>query len=498
MALSLASWVLSAAFSASSLPICSRRRPFSLTSSSVSSAPRLKNVCRKASRFSLSSAATTCSGRSLRREPRPFFSVIPSSNITGDRLPGHREQLACARAHSRRSRDLARARLMRARHRHASGASALPACARLQRWSARAPRAAAPTTRGAVTTRGARRRAARSRLPVRSMAARSSASTASSCAIAAARPPDDISARRTGRAMPAAVAPSAMARATSRPRGRPRRWPRWSRSPWARAGRPQAPVGTPQSQNASPRACAAASPAAAARRVSTPTHEVPPGARDVDVLDAHLAQAPPDGRGDAAPGLLDHDGHAQVAHEARDRLEPVTEVAVAARLHQLHRRVQVNAERVGAHLVDQDAHLAGRHRARLHHADVAEDQRASARRRARGRCPPVPGRTMHRALAAEAEAVAALLGDARELAVDAARLVGAARHRRDDERRAQLLAEERDREVDVRQRHVRQRVVDQAHALEQRRGAAEADVLLGAEGQVVRLALADRRHRRGP
>ena len=171
----------------------------------------------------------------------------------------------------------------------------------------------------------------------------------------------------------------------------------------------------------------------------------------------------------------------------------MTEVAVAPRLDQLHGRVQVNAEGVGAHLVDQDARLAGRHRPRLHHPDVAEDQR--------GRCDvahPVgvrdPGAQMHRALTSEPETVAALLGDARELPVDAARLVGAARHRRDDEGGPQLLAEERDREVDVRQLHVRQRVVDQMHALEQRRGAMETDVLLGAQGQVVRLALANRRH----
>ena len=64
-------------------------------------------------------------------------------------------------------------------------------------------------------------------------------------------------------------------------------------------------------------------------------------------------------------------------------------------------------------------------------------------------------------------------------------------------RRAELLAEERDGEVDVRQLHVGQRVVDELHALEQRRAAAEADVLLGAEREVVGLALADGRHRGG-
>ena len=106
-----------------------------------------------------------------------------------------------------------------------------------------------------------------------------------------------------------------------------------------------------------------------------------------------------------------------------------------------------------------------------------------------------PGAHVHRALAAEAEAVAALLGDARELAVDAPRLVRPAGHRRDDERRPQLLAEERHREVYVRERHVGQRVVDEAHLLEQRRARAEADVVLGAEGEVVGLAVADVRCR---
>ncbi len=78
MAWSLASCVLSAAFSCSMVPSWSRSRRFSLTSSSVSSAPRWKNVCKKASRFSFSSAATASLGRSL-RALRPFFSVMDSS-----------------------------------------------------------------------------------------------------------------------------------------------------------------------------------------------------------------------------------------------------------------------------------------------------------------------------------------------------------------------------------------------------------------------------------
>ena len=74
-------------------------------------------------------------------------------------------------------------------------------------------------------------------------------------------------------------------------------------------------------------------------------------------------------------------------------VEPVREVAIAAGLHELHRRVQVDAERVGADLVDEHAHLARRHRARLHDADVAEDERRRRDARARGTSPLDAGRT---------------------------------------------------------------------------------------------------------
>src|SRR5207302_11283854 len=51
---------------------------------------------------------------------------------------------------------------------------------------------------------------------------------------------------------------------------------------------------------------------------------------------------------DPAAGLLHDDGDRQLLDEARDRLEAAGEIAIAARLHELHRRVQVDAERVGA------------------------------------------------------------------------------------------------------------------------------------------------------
>src|SRR6185295_2649649 len=121
-----------------------------------------------------------------------------------------------------------------------------------------------------------------------------------------------------------------------------------------------------------------------------------------------------DRRRNPAARLLDDDRHAELFRDARDRLEAAAKIAVAARLHELHRRIEVDAQRVGADLVDHGLELRRLHLASLDHAHVAEDDRAFGDlTHAEGAARLGPND--HRALAAEPERVAALLGDRREI-----------------------------------------------------------------------------------
>ena len=119
-------------------------------------------------------------------------------------------------------------------------------------------------------------------------------------------------------------------------------------------------------------------------------------------------------------------------------------------------------------------------RRRLHDAQVREHER---RRRVGPHLERVGelGTALHRALRAQTERDAELLGDAREVAVDLRRLGGAAGHPGDEQRRAQALAEELGRDVDLVDRELGQRVVDEVDLLEQRRLAGVLDGPLLAE-----------------
>jgi hypothetical protein len=196
-----------------------------------------------------------------------------------------------------------------------------------------------------------------------------------------------------------------------------------------------AAVGTPQSRNASPSDRASAS----ARAVSTATQEVPPAPETSTWRTPILREALGGAGADAAARLLDDDGPRELAREALQGREDPLEIAVAAGLDDLHRRVEVDAHGVGADARGELRERLGGKRARLDRADVAHDERAR-RDVAHG----VRGALLldeeHRALAAEAEAVAALLGDLRELEVDLARALRAACHRCDDDRGAERLS----------------------------------------------------------
>ena len=97
----------------------------------------------------------------------------------------------------------------------------------------------------------------------------------------------------------------------------------------------------------------------------------------------------------------------------------------------------------------------------------------------------------HRALRAEPERDARGLRRAREIAIDRGGLGGAAGHAGDHERRGEALADELGRQVDVVERELGQRLVDELDVLEQRR-ARELGAPRGGDLEVVGLAPGDR------
>ena len=141
-------------------------------------------------------------------------------------------------------------------------------------------------------------------------------------------------------------------------------------------------------------------------------------------------------------------GTAELAHEARDGLEARAEVAIAARLHELHRRVQVDAQRVGADLVGERAHLAVLISRAWTTPTFPSTSGARARLRARGTSPRPPCRTCIARWLPRPKAIprsSARLASSRLMrpASSVPPVIGG-----DDERRAELLAEERQRRVD--------------------------------------------------
>ena len=218
-------------------------------------------------------------------------------------------------------------------------------------------------------------------------------------------------------------------------------------------------------------------------------------ARDVDRGDARGGDPRRDRRGDPAPGLLDHHRPPELAGDALDGLERAAEVAIAARLRQLLRRIEVDAQRVG---LDARHRLADRgrgHLPELDHAEVREQVdlgRAPAHFVGVGQL----GVLQHRALAAQAEGDAVPLGGGGERAVDLGGLVGAAGHAGDHERRADRPPQELGADVDLGERQLRQRAVNQVDVGEQRR-AMEVRVSRCGDREMVRLTLCDLRVRHG-
>src|SRR6185295_14382925 len=72
------------------------------------------------------------------------------------------------------------------------------------------------------------------------------------------------------------------------------------------------------------------------------------GAGDVYVTHAHGSEARRDLLRNAAPGLLGHHRDRQLRRQATEGVEDPAEVAIAFRLDDLLRRVQVKADGIGA------------------------------------------------------------------------------------------------------------------------------------------------------
>ena len=156
-----------------------------------------------------------------------------------------------------------------------------------------------------------------------------------------------------------------------------------------------------------------------------------------------------------AAGLLDHHRHAAARAITRAmRVQRAAEVAVAARLRDLLRGVQVDAQRVGLDALHHLAHRRGRQRRDLHRAEVGEQVDVG-----RG-APDLVGRRQlgvqqHRALAAEAERDAVRGGGRGERAVDLARRRRPAGHAGHHQRRADRPPEQRGRRDRCRRRRAR-------------------------------------------
>jgi len=151
-------------------------------------------------------------------------------------------------------------------------------------------------------------------------------------------------------------------------------------------------------------------------------------------------------------------------------------------------RVQVQRQGVGADRLGQALERVDAQHRRLGQADVPHHHRAGRHRphrEGRGQL----GALGHRALAADAEGHAELLGHLSELAVDLARALGAAGHARHPERGLQGLAEQPHREIDLIGRELRHGAVHQADLIEQRRVLARRDLLGGAQVEVCVLPL---------
>ena len=174
-----------------------------------------------------------------------------------------------------------------------------------------------------------------------------------------------------------------------------------------------AAVGMPQSANSSPRS----RPAVSARSASTLTHDVPPAPETSMVRTPTSRRRCATLARDAAAGLLGDHRDRQLAHQAGEGGEAAAEVAVAARLDQLLRRVEVDADGVGADPAHQLLDLRRPEGGGLHEAEVGEHQRRRRMRAHRERVLEL-GRPLHGALRAEPEGDAVLLGHPRQRLVD--------------------------------------------------------------------------------
>jgi hypothetical protein len=207
---------------------------------------------------------------------------------------------------------------------------------------------------------------------------------------------------------------------------------------------------------------------------------VPPAPGHVDRGEPDAGDGAGDGPGDAVAHLLQHDRHADVGDHGRQARGHAAPAHVPTGLQRLLQRVDVEGERVGADLLDRPSRLLDAVAAQqLRRPEVAHQQHVGRH------VTYLEGgarlRTLeHDALRPEHHAHAQPLRRLREVAVDAPRLVGAAGHGPDEQRRAQAPSEEVDGGVDAAEVRLGQRTVRQVDALEPgptrlvRHGSAQA------------------------
>lgn len=214
--------------------------------------------------------------------------------------------------------------------------------------------------------------------------------------------------------------------------------------------------------------------------------------RNIHVSYADRSQAGDGVRRDPAARFLDYDRTRKVLHHVLDILEHPLERSIAFVLDQFHRRIEVDAQSVRTHGLDHGFDRINRHAHGLNATDIAKHQGG------RRHVADLKGRTRvrvldHGTLTAQTESQPELLCQLGECTVDLLSTRGPTCHGCNEQRCTQALAEYLTPEFDVVEVQLRQRVVQQLDAFEQR-GSPKRDVGLGNQIEVISLAAEDIAH----
>src|SRR5262249_20983598 len=219
-----------------------------------------------------------------------------------------------------------------------------------------------------------------------------------------------------------------------------------------------------------------------------PDPRSPPGARNVNPFDSRTAKFYSRFAPKAGAGLFDDNWQRRFADQPPDGVERTAKVMIAVLLNDLHRRVHVDAHRVGAYLLGQPRHFTRAQFARLRHADVAEQQDV---RRDVAHLKSLHHFRMSKphALRTHAETDAHSVGQRGYIPVEPRHLFRASGHPGDDQRIVQTFAERDDAQIDVFEPGFDQRLMNQFDIFEESGLPAELHVLVRAEVEMIELAI---------